>query len=277
VQESDLAAEKITESPADGARPARPAWAARIDGDRFGCFAELALAEGVNTRLRWIPPGHFLMGSTESEFDRWEDEGPRHRVVLSEGFWLADAPSTQAEWQAVMDTTPSLFQGANRPVERVPWLACQQFCERLRERDARLLARLPSEAEWEYACRAGTDGPFNDGSDPADQESQEAVLLRLGWFEKNGAGETHPVRELLPNRWGLFDMHGNVMEWCQDQEGRYEAGERMDPMGSSEPPLYVCRGGGWHHPAKVCRSASRFALPPVMGYYALGFRLAVGT
>jgi formylglycine-generating enzyme required for sulfatase activity len=216
------------------------------------------------------------MGAVAGEFDRCEDEGPPHEVTLSRGFWLADAPCTQAEWHAVMNTTPSHFSGRDRPVERVPWLHCQQFCERLRERHPQLAARLPTEAEWEYACRAGTTGAYHDGSSPVDEESQAAALLRLGWFAQNSGGETHPVRELLPNRWGLYDMHGNVWEWCQDQERKYQADSCVDPIGTVENQVYVVRGGGWHYSASQCRSAFRFGLLPFMGYYALGFRLAVG-
>jgi formylglycine-generating enzyme required for sulfatase activity len=252
-----------------------PAWAARSDRDGFGVFAELVLDQGVSARLRWIPPGSFLMGASAAEFDRWDDEGPQHEVTLSKGLWLADTPCTQAQWQAVMKTSPSRFAGANRPVERVSWSLCQQFCVRLRERDPRLVARLPTEAEWEYACRAETTGAFNDGSLPLDEESQAAALLPLGWFEQNSDGESHPVAQLRPNRWGLYDMHGNVWEWCQDQERKYSAESCMDPIGTTESQTYAVRGGGWHYPATQCRSAFRFGLLPFMGYHALGFRFAI--
>ena len=131
-------------------------------------------------------------------------------VTLTKGYWLADAPCTQAEWEAVIGTTPSNFKEPDRPVEEVSWEECQQYCEKLRARFPAVPARLPSEAEWEYACRAGTTTAFNDGSACTQPEGNDPAMARLGWFVENSGGEAHPVRKLAPNQFGLYDMHGNV-------------------------------------------------------------------
>jgi formylglycine-generating enzyme required for sulfatase activity len=237
---------------------------------------DLQLAKGVVTRLRWIPPGRFLMGSPGDEAGRWDDEGPQHWVTLTKGYWLADAPCTQAEWQAVMGTSPSGFKGPDRPVEQVSWEDCQQYCDRLRARFPGLLARLPSEAEWEYACRAGTTSAFNDGSACTQPEGNDPALAKLGWLDKNSGDETHPVRKLAPNQWGLYDMHGNVWEWCEDWFGNYGPEEQVEPAGAAQGPGRVLRGGSWGYQALYCRSAFRFGGPPSNRYHVLGFRLASG-
>jgi formylglycine-generating enzyme required for sulfatase activity len=245
--------------------------------DQQGRYADLELVEGSPTRLRWIPPGSFLMGSPDYEPFRWSDEGPQHEVVLNKGFWLADTPCSQSEWQAIMGENPSQFRGESRPVESVSWRDCQEFCKRLREGIPGLAARLPSEAEWEYACRAGTESPYNDGTPVATEEELPDVLSRLGWFGRNSGGETHPVKERLPNRWGLYDMHGNVWEWCHDCWGRYVEGTQVDPLGPSEEGfMRVFRGGSWFFPARGCRSAVRVRGRAGLRSPYLGFRLAVG-
>jgi formylglycine-generating enzyme required for sulfatase activity len=240
-----------------------------------GTLRTLELAPGVVTRLHWIPPGQFLMGSPESEVRRSENGGLQHRVTLTKSFWLADAPCTQAEWLAVMGTEPSNFKGPDLPVEQVSWGDCQTFCERLRVRWPGLEARLPTEAEWEYACRAGTESAFNDGSACTELEGADPALLKLGWFNENSENITHPVREKGKNVWGLFDMHGNVWEWCADWFGAYAAGEQTDPGGPDTGYGRVFRGGSWYDRAKWCQSASRSGGQPDSRSRDLGFRLAV--
>jgi formylglycine-generating enzyme required for sulfatase activity len=254
-----------------------PPWASAWGTDRLSPypFIELELAPGVGTRLRWIPPGQFLMGSPEDEAGRFVDEGPQHLVTLTKGYWLADAPCTQAEWQAVMGTAPSGFEGHNLPVENVSWDECQAFCERMRERFPGLQSRLPSEAEWEYACRATTSSAFNDCSPCTKPEGKDPALVKLGWFEKNSK-ETHMVRGLAANRWGLFDMHGNVWEWCADWSGDYTADDQLDPTGAIDGHGRVRRGGAWLYKAGDCRSACRSWRQPVERFLHLGFRIASG-
>jgi formylglycine-generating enzyme required for sulfatase activity len=255
-----------------------PAWASTLEKDKHGLFAELVLAEGVVTRLRWIPPGQFLMGSPKDEPGRFDDEGPQHWVSLTKGYWLADAPCTQAEWEAVMGTTPSYFKGPNLPVEQVSWEDCQQYCEKLRARFPGLVARLPSEAEWEYACRAGTASAFNDGPACTQPEGDDPALAKLGWFDKNSKGRTRPVRnpDFPPNAWGLHDMHGNVFEWCEDVWGEYGVDEQENPVRAGAGHGRVSRGGSWDFLALYCRSAFRLWGLPSLRSHSLGFRLASG-
>jgi formylglycine-generating enzyme required for sulfatase activity len=238
-------------------RISKPTWTGHSGQDQYGTFADLVLAKGVVTRLRWIPPGRFLMGSPDDEPGRLDFEGPQCQVTLTEGYWLADAPCTQNEWLTVMGTTPSHFKGANRPVECVSWEDCQQYCKKLAERFPGLLARLPSEAEWEYACRAGTTSAFNDGSTITDPEGPDPALAKLGWFYNNSGTQTERVRELAPNRWGLFDMHGNVWEWCRAWNSNYATGESMQTAGAASGDVYLSRGGSWADLARYCRSAVR--------------------
>ncbi|MCP5518556.1 MAG: formylglycine-generating enzyme family protein [Verrucomicrobiales bacterium] len=260
----------------------RPAWATRLAQDAFGLVAEFAV-DGVSFRLRWIPPGSFQMGSPEDEKGRYEDESPRHLVTISRGFWLGETPCTQAQWKAVMGDEPSNFRGEQRPVESVTWDDCVAFCERLGERVPGLPFRLPTEAEWEYACRAGTGSAFNDGSDCTEPRGEDPALKQLGWYGKNSAGETHPVGGKEPNGWGLYDLHGNVWEWCADRaewtgsevvtEGYVDGA--VDPM-SWKGARRVVRGGSIWYFARSCRSAYRFALVPGNRDRSRGFRLAAG-
>jgi formylglycine-generating enzyme required for sulfatase activity len=206
-------------------------------------FMDLELDAGVVTHLRWIPPGRFLMGSPDEEVGRDSDEGPQHLVTLSRGFWLAGAPCTQAEWHAVMGTNPSGFKGNDLPVEQVSWRDCREFCKRIRLRFPGLEPRLPTEAEWEYACRAGTTSAYNDGSACTEPERKDPALDRLGWFNENSGGKTHQVRQKEANRWGLYDMHGNVREWCEDWYGDYSADDQVDPTGPASGSARVFRGG----------------------------------
>jgi formylglycine-generating enzyme required for sulfatase activity len=237
---------------------------------------ELELAQGVIAHFRWIPPGRFLMGSSEDEFGRWKDEGPQHYVALSRGYWLADTPCTQAEWVGVMGTEQSHFKGSDLPVEQVSWEDCQEYCKRIRLRHPGFEARLPTEAEWEYACRAGTTSAYNDGSSCTKPEGNDPALEKLGWFNKNSEKKTHPVRQKEANRWGLYDMHGNVYEWCADWYGEYFVDEQVDPTGPASGSVRVFRGGSWLDQAWLCRSAFRYGRHPGSRYRFLGFRLALG-
>ncbi len=217
--------------------------------------------------LLWIPGGTFVMSAVQgSDNDT--------RVTISRGFWLGRTEVTQEQWQAVMENVPrpSRFKGSDRPVERVSWVLAMEFCRKLTDRE-RAVGRLPesyeytlpTEAQWEYACRAGTTGAF------------AGEIGALAWYELNSGGQTHPVAQKLPNAWGLYDMHGNVIEWCADGYSGYPGGAVTDPMtdysGPSSGSSRIVRGGGWSSSAGQCRSASRTWQG--LNFGGSGFRLAL--
>ena len=248
-------------------------WATEWGEDRHGLFMGFSVG-GVTQRLRYIPPGEFLMGSPESEVGRYDDE-EQHLVEVEEGFWLAETPCTQALWLAVMGENPSYFQDPKRPtlpVEQVSWNDCQIFLQRLNEHVPGLSARLPSEAEWEYACRAGTTTVTWAGDLEAEEVS--AVLDPIAWYWGNSDQRTQPVRGKAVNPWGLYDMLGNVYEWCQDPYGPYArtAEEASTDVGGHR----VIRGGSWLGFARYVRAAGRGADSPDDRFDGLGFRLARG-
>ncbi|MGE3536193.1 MAG: SUMF1/EgtB/PvdO family nonheme iron enzyme [Candidatus Tectimicrobiota bacterium] len=240
-----------------------PAWAKAWGYDEYGAWVTFRLQE-IEQRLRWIEPGHFLMGSPENEEGRYANEGPQHNVYIARGFWLFETLCTQALWQAVMGTNPSHFQGARRPVENVSWEDCQTFLERLNARLPGLDTRLPTEAEWEYACRAGTE-----------TARYHKDVEAIAWHYDNSNNETHAVQEKCPNAWGLYDMLGNVEEWCQDGRRTYEAITMVDPYGSVDIGSFrSMRGGSWLYPALVARAALRFVVSPGRRDAHFGFRAA---
>jgi len=221
------------------------------------------------------------MGSPEDEAGRLSDEGPAHWVELSSGLWLAETPCTQAQWVAVSGKNPSRFNEDRAcPVEQVSWddcqEFCQQFCQQLNKRMSGLTVRLPTEAEWEYACRAGMLSAFNDGSNCTEPRGKDPALAKLGWFTENSESKTHPVGQLAANAWGFRDMHGNIDEWCQDYYGEYISNEQHDPPGHVFGAGRVIRGGCWFDSAGYCRSAYRFWGQSSYRSNFLGFRLAAG-
>jgi sulfatase modifying factor 1 len=221
----------------------------------------------VGFRMRWIEAGTFQMGSPPEDREAFDRERPQHVVRLSEGFWIAEAPCEQRLWEAVMGSNPSQFKGGSRPVERVSWDVVQAF---LAATPAALGLRLPTEAEWEYACRAGSTAP------------RYGELDAIAWYRKNAGAGTHAVKEKQPNVWGLYDTLGNVYEWCADgADGlvgdRYAAGVRANPVGpSGERPGRVLRGGSWDADAGYVRAACRFAALRDLRRGVVGFRLARG-
>ncbi|MEO7330089.1 MAG: formylglycine-generating enzyme family protein, partial [Minicystis sp.] len=249
----------------------REPWAEAAGRDEYGLWAE-ARVKGVPVRFRWIPPGRFMMGSPEGEEGRFGDEGPRHQVTWTKGHWLGETPVTQALWEAVMGENPSGFKSPERPVEQVSWEGCARFCEALNDGMEGLLARFPSEAEWEYACRAGTETATWVGDDVARRDS-------IAWYDANSEGTTHRVASKLSNSLGLFDMLGNVWEWCSDKSESmkgYESGDVTDPSPSILGSKRVYRGGSWISLAWGVRAAVRIASAPEIRIVHLGFRLARG-
>ncbi|MCS7079005.1 MAG: formylglycine-generating enzyme family protein [Chloracidobacterium sp.] len=223
-------------------------------------------------RLVWIPPGEFVMGSNNGD----DDEKPVHRVRITRGFWLGETEVTQRQWEAVMGKNPSVFKDCPAcPVENVSWEDCQRFVSELNTRypvGGGLVWRLPHEAEWEYACRAGTRGDYYSGDG-------EALLGALGWYWENSGGRTHPVKRLRANGWGLYDMHGNVWEWCEDWYGKdyYRISPVDDPRGPGSGEERVLRGGSWSSSAGRCRAAHRLFVAPLKRSNSLGLRVVVGA
>jgi uncharacterized protein (TIGR02996 family) len=235
----------------------------------------IALAKGVAMTFAWIAPGTFLMGSPMEEPERWENE-TLHEVTLTQGFYLGIHAVTQAQWQALMGNNPSQFKGKNRPVEGVSWEDCQAFCTKLSEREGKRYG-LSSEAEWEYACRAGTTTPFHFGETiSTDQANYDGNYP----YNKGTKGEyrerTMSVDSFPPNAWGLFGMHGNVWEWCQDEYRYYEDIniEGILDTKNRDEAARVLRGGSWGGDAGFCRAASRYRLAPGYRNYNFGFRVA---
>ncbi len=208
----------------------------------------------------WCPPGKFTMGSLASEeylISYFGEEAecldsgkPPHNVILTKGFWMGKYPITQAQWEMVMVINPSKSKGGKLPVEYVNWIDCQAFIQKLNGKD-RDNYRLPTEAEWEYACRAGSTAEYCFGDD-------KSGLEEYAWYNENSGSKAHKVGTKRPNAWGLFDMHGNVWEWCQDWYDKYPFGSVTDPAGSSSGEDRVLRGGSWQYGAFACGSATRF-------------------
>jgi formylglycine-generating enzyme required for sulfatase activity len=220
----------------------------------------------IRMEFVWIPAGTFTMGSSDSYQDAIDEAKPAHQVTISKPFYMGKYPVTQGQWEAVMSENPSRFQGdPNRPVEQVSWDDAQSFIRKINEREEAFPCRLPREAEWEYACRAGTRTRYSFGND-AGQLGDHA------WYGKNAGGETHPVGQREPNAWGLYDMHGNVWEWVQDRYGKYPSGAVTDPTGPLVGPSRVVRGGSWSCSAQLVRAAVRREERPGVRDGSLGFR-----
>jgi formylglycine-generating enzyme required for sulfatase activity len=232
------------------------------------------LGKGIKLELVLIPAGEFRMGFPPeediAEFDRWVP--PQHRVRITKPFYLGKYPVTQEQWEAVMGSNPSHFKGPKNPVEQVSWDDCQKFLGTLNAtvRGGACKFQLPTEAQWEYACRAGSETRYCFGDD-------ESQLGEYAWYDRNSGGKTHPVGEKKPNAWGLCDMHGNAFEWCSDwwQDRHYDESPVDDPTGAATGGGHVCRGGGWNSTARYCRSASRDGEPPGYAGFSLGLRVSL--
>ena len=215
-----------------------------------------------------IPAGEFKMGSPLSEKHRDSDEGPVHTVTIKKAYYMSKYEVTQKQWREVMDTNPSNFKGDDLPVERVSWNDAQEFIKKLNKKESTDKYRLPSEAEWESAARAGTTTPYSFGND-------ESNLSDYAWYYSNSGSKTHPVGQKQPNPWGLYDMHGNVWEWVQDKWHSDYDGAPTDGIAweSGSSSYRVRRGGGWLRLAESCRSASRNNRDPGDRSGNFGFRL----
>ncbi|MDA3790869.1 MAG: formylglycine-generating enzyme family protein [Desulfobacula sp.] len=239
------------------------------DGAQFSTVSGDATKNSIGMEFKLINPGSFMMGSPRNEANRDDDE-VQHKVTLTKSFYMQTTEVTQAQWYSVMGSNPSRFSncGGDCPVEEVSWDDVQQFIINLNEKENTQKYRLPTEAEWEYASRAGASTAYCYGDSP-DQ------LVYYGWFGKNSGGKTHPVAQKKVNKWGLYDMHGNVYEWCLDWNGNYPPGAEIDPKGPSSEGTRVSRGGSWSSNARSCRSADRYGLTPDYRNYRLGFRLVL--
>ncbi len=266
----------------------KPDWAEAIGRDRYGLYADIEIASECLQRFRWIRAGTFMMGSPEDEPERESWFGSKEtlrQVTLTEGFWLADTTVTQSQWQAVMGNNPSHFKGENRPVEQVSWDDAQVFIKIINTNLSDLEFDLPSEAQWEYACRAGTTTPFSFGKNiTPDQVNYDGNYPYANAEKGEYREETVPVKSLPTNPWGLCEMHGNVWEWCQDiwQED-LGISAVVDPVSkvdqAEEGASRVIRGGSWRNEGRSVRSGCRYRRAP-RGRFApdgrfiyLGFRL----
>ena len=278
------------------------------------------ITNSIGMKLVLVPKGTFMMGSTPSEAGLQPDE-LQHQVTISRSFYIGVHEVTQKQYETVMDQNPSFFRGerltqrdlkagevaknidsSNHPVEAIHWADAVEFCSRLSalpgEKKARRVYRLPTESEWEYACRAGSDTVYcfgnnadslvdyawfgnNSGSKPLDAESLLTLVnndfaLYCQKLLEEGC-RTHPVGTKKPNAWGIYDMHGNVWEWCSDWYGEYPKGPTTDPVGPREGSLKVIRGNGWESLAKFCRAADRHGISRGTTSYSFGFRVAVSS
>ena len=214
----------------------------------------------IGMEFKLLPGGTFTMG----------EGGEAHKVTLTKPFGLGVYEVTQQQYEKVMGKNPSKFKAPQNPVEQVIWNDAVEFCRKLSdlpsEKSRGYVYRLPTEAEWEYACRAGTTTKYSFG----DSKSE---LGGYAWYDENSGGRTHPVGEKKPNGWGLYDMHGNVWEWCQDWHDDYPSGSATDPTGAASGSLRVSRGGSWFNSSGLCRSAIRGWSTPDDRFNSLGFRV----
>ncbi len=229
------------------------------------------LGNGVKLEMVPIPAGEFMMGSPDADKDAGDNEKPQHRIRISRPFYLAKYPATQEQWEAVMGRNPSRFKGPKNPVESVSWDDCQKFLEKLNAKSGPGGGKfqLPTEAQWEYACRAGSTTRYCFGDD-------ESHLGEYAWYDANSGGKPHPVGQKKPNAWELYDMHGSVWEWCADWYDRnyYKESPRDDPTGPTTGSSRVIRGCTPDSGARYCRSAFRRSYPPRSRLMILGLRVS---
>jgi formylglycine-generating enzyme required for sulfatase activity len=246
--------------------------------------AALEVVNSIGMKLVLVPRGTFLMGSPKAEGGE-EEERPQRRVTLSQPFYMGVYPVTQAEHEKLMGTNPSYFSAKGEgkdqvkgmdtgrfPVESVSWEDAREFYLKLSslpaEKAAGRMYRLPTEAEWEHACRAGTSTRYHSGDDESD-------LREVAWYEANSNVRTHNVGRKNPNKFGLFDMQGNVMQWCKDryEKDYYQEGRNLDPVGPNDGLYRVLRGASWLAGPKNCRAAFRSQGAPAFRYKTIGFRI----
>jgi formylglycine-generating enzyme required for sulfatase activity len=245
--------------------------------ERLQAQSPKEITNSIGMKLVLIPKGTFMMGSPESEEGRKENE-TQHEVTISKDYYLGVTEVTQAQYEKVIGKNPSYYQGAivgnenaDLPVEQVSWDDAVEFCKKLSELPEEIKAgrvyRLPTEAQWEYACRAGSKTAYSF-------DDEEGLLPEHGWFNRNSSNRTHTVGLLEPNAWGLYDMHGNVWEWCSDWYEEYPKGAVGDPTGPSKGAHRVFRGGSWNSEAANCWSGLRSSSVPSLRSN-IGFRLAL--
>jgi formylglycine-generating enzyme required for sulfatase activity len=250
--------------------PDREVLPAAVEHEFPGLADKVAKATGI--KLVLISPGTFLMGSPDgSPSESGADEHPQTKVTLTKPYWLGATDVTQSQFLRVMGENPSVFKGSDNPVDTVTWVEAFEYCQKLTDREkaaGRLpqgyAYRLPTEAQWEYACRAGTSG------------AQYGNLDEVAWYSGNSNGTTHPVGRKQPNAWGLYDMVGNISQWCLDWLGNYPGGSVSNPVGPSSGSVHIKRGGSWGETAYFCSYANRGGdNPDVLGHSWIGFRLAL--
>jgi formylglycine-generating enzyme required for sulfatase activity len=246
--------------------------------DQLQAQSPKEITNSIGMKLVLVPKGTFMMGSPESEEGRNRNEN-QHEVTISKDYYLGVYEVTQAQHEKVMGKNPSHFQGAivgnensDLPVEQVSWDDAVEFCKKLsdlpEEKKAGRVYRLPTEAQWEYACRARSKTAYSF-------DDEEGLLPEHGWFNRNSSNRTHTVGLLEPNAWGLYDMHGNVWEWCSDWYEEYPKGAVSDPTGPKEGSDRVRRGGSWSVGAAGCRTAHRRRDSPSFRIISFGFRVAL--
>ena len=267
-------------------KPKKPTWGTDVSSDKYGHYTDL-IVKGLTQRFRWIEAGEFWMGSPETEEERGGDE-TLHKVRLSQGYWLANTACSQALWSVLMEENPSEWEGDKLPVEEVFWKDAKEFITKMNNLIGNLYFRLPTEAEWEYACRAGSETPFSFGKMIDFEQVNFHSCYETSYTnskQNEREPKTVPVGSLPCNDWGLYEMHGNIDEWCEDWYGSYEIPNTneviIDPRGpdtaSSPDTGHVSRGGLWRSDACYCRSAGRMCDDPKLHYYlcgGAGFRLA---
>ena len=241
-----------------------------VSGLRAAEAPKKTYTNSIGMEFVLIPAGTFQMGCSSEAEECGDDEKPRHSVTISKPFYLGKYEVTQAQWEAVMGNNPSVYKGADLPVSTVSWVDARMFVEKLNAKEGHNRYRLPTEAEWEYAARAGSATAYGFGDDPGQ-------LGHYAWYADNADEEPHPVGRKRPNAWGLFDMHGNVYEWVQDYYGDYGPGAVTVPRGpEGVGEQSVRRGGSWNDPAEFCRSAFRSSKKPGLHFDSEdGFRLAL--
>jgi len=219
----------------------------------------------VSIDMVHIPSGEFFMGSDESEAGHKPNEAPLHKVNLTKSFYIGTYEITVKQYRKVMRTTNQAGMEDMLPVSQVTYVNALSFCNRL-SKISHAKVRLPSEAEWEYACRAGTKTPYSSGSSETD-------LDKVAWYSKNSEDRPHPVGQKQPNAWGIFDMHGNVWEYCADFNDGYSKSDSTDPIGQTSPHFGAMRGGGWMHGPEYCRAAAKLVSDDMFG--GAGFRVVI--